>query len=72
MGLPDMLSLFNEGAPVTRYSPAVFDAFVNQTKVSSPSGYFNLLTWMGIMNVFPALGGAPLCSGQECDPELGP
>ena len=29
-----MLSLFDGGAPVMRYSPAVFDAFVNQTKVS--------------------------------------
>ena len=29
-----MLSTFYDGVPVTRYSPAVFDAFVNQTKVS--------------------------------------
>ena len=33
-----MFSLFYEGAPVTRYSPAVFDAFVNQTKVSLSVG----------------------------------
>jgi hypothetical protein len=29
-----MLSTFYNAAPVTQYSPAVFDAFVNQTKVS--------------------------------------
>ena len=29
-----MLRLLYEGVPVTQYSPAVFDAFVHQTKVS--------------------------------------
>ena len=33
-GLTWMFSLFYDAAPVTDYSPAVFDAFVNQTKVS--------------------------------------
>ena len=35
-----MLSFFYEGAPVTQYSPVVFDAFVNQTKVSLSVGLF--------------------------------
>ena len=30
-----MLSQFSGGAPVTQYSSVVFDAFVNQIKVSS-------------------------------------
>ena len=30
-----MFSLFGHDAPVTRHSPAIFDAFVNQTKVNS-------------------------------------
>jgi hypothetical protein len=38
MDWPGMLSYFFEGAPVTQYSPAVFDAFVNQIKVSSSVG----------------------------------
>jgi hypothetical protein len=29
-----MLSAFYEVAPVAEYSPVIFDAFVNQTKVS--------------------------------------
>jgi len=29
------LSVFYQGVPVTQYSPAVFDAFVNYTRVSS-------------------------------------
>ena len=29
------LSLYYKGVPVTQYSPAVFDAFVNHTRVSS-------------------------------------
>ena len=33
-----MLSYFSESASVTQYSPAVFDAFVNQIKVSSSVG----------------------------------
>jgi hypothetical protein len=33
-----MLSYFFEGAPVTQYSPAVLDAFVNQVEVSSSVG----------------------------------
>ena len=33
-----MLSNFFEGAPVSQYSPAVFDALVNQIKVSSSVG----------------------------------
>ena len=33
-----MLSHFIGGAPVTQYSPAVFDAFVNQIKVGSSVG----------------------------------
>jgi hypothetical protein len=32
-----MLSVYYDAAPVTEYSPAVFDAFVNQTKVSLSS-----------------------------------
>ena len=32
------LSVFYEGVPVTRYSPAVVDAFVNYTQVSSVLG----------------------------------
>ena len=28
-----MLSVFSEGVPVTEYSPALFDIFVDQTKV---------------------------------------
>jgi hypothetical protein len=32
-----MLRVFYDCAPVTNYSPAVFDVFANQTKVS-PSG----------------------------------
>jgi len=30
---PGILSVYFEGVPVTQYSPTVFDAFVNQTKV---------------------------------------
>jgi hypothetical protein len=37
-----MLRVFYESAPVTKYSPAVFDAFANQTKVS-PSGAYDTL-----------------------------
>jgi hypothetical protein len=33
-GLTWHISVFYDDAPVTQYSPAVFDAFVNQTKVS--------------------------------------
>jgi hypothetical protein len=33
-----MLSVFYDGAPVTQYSPAVFDVFVNQIKVSPSVG----------------------------------
>jgi hypothetical protein len=33
-----MLSTFYDGVPVTQYSPAVFDTFVNQTKVSPSIG----------------------------------
>ena len=29
------LSVFYQGVPVTQYSPAIFDAFVNYTQVSS-------------------------------------
>jgi hypothetical protein len=32
--LPSMLSGFSDVIPVTLYTPAVFDAFVSQTKVS--------------------------------------
>jgi hypothetical protein len=32
-----MFSAYFDGVPVTQYSPAVFDAFVNQTKVSPSS-----------------------------------
>ena len=32
-GLTGIYSGFSDDAPVTRHSPAVFDAFVNQTKV---------------------------------------
>jgi hypothetical protein len=38
-----MFRIFFEAAPVTKYTPAVFDAFVNQTKVS-PSGAYDTLT----------------------------
>ena len=37
-----MLSYFYGDAPVTDYSPAVFDAFVNQTKVSPLFGPLHL------------------------------
>ena len=37
-----MLRAFYEAAPVTKYSPAVFDVFANQTKVS-PSGSYDTL-----------------------------
>jgi hypothetical protein len=37
-----MLRVFFESAPVTKYSPAVIDAFVNQIKVS-PSGSYDAL-----------------------------
>ena len=39
-----MLSTFYDGAPVTQYSPAVFDAFVNQTKVSSSDSLHRAIT----------------------------
>ncbi len=32
-----MLSVYYDAVPITEYSPAVFDAFVNQTKVSLSS-----------------------------------
>ena len=32
-GLTGIFSVFSHDAPVTRHSPAVFEAFVNQTKV---------------------------------------
>jgi hypothetical protein len=37
-----MFSVFYGDAPVTDYSPAVFDAFVNQTKVSPSFGLLHL------------------------------
>jgi hypothetical protein len=37
-----MLRVFYESAPVTEYSPAVFDAFVNQTKASLSGDYDTL------------------------------
>jgi hypothetical protein len=33
-----MISVFYDCAPVTQYSPAVFDTFVDQTKVSPSVG----------------------------------
>jgi hypothetical protein len=43
-----MLSVFYDVAPVTQYSPAVFDAFANQTKVSPSPELLRLVTgiWM--------------------------
>jgi hypothetical protein len=49
-----MLSLFYEGIPVTQYSCKVFDAFVNQIKVSSTVGLLHPKT--GIMNTFFSFG----------------
>jgi hypothetical protein len=37
-----MLRVFYETVPVTKYSPAVFDASVNQTKVSPSENYDTL------------------------------
>ena len=37
-----MLRVFFEAAPVTKYSPAVFDASVNQTKVGPSDAYYTL------------------------------
>ena len=37
-----MLRVFFESAPVTKYTPALFDAFVNQTKVSPSEAYYTL------------------------------
>ena len=37
-----MPRIFYESAPVTKYSPAVFDVCVNQTKVG-PSGTYDTL-----------------------------
>ena len=37
-----MLRVFFESTPITKYSPNVFDVFVNQTKVS-PSGAYKKL-----------------------------
>jgi hypothetical protein len=69
MGLPGMLSLFYDTATVTKYSPAVIDAFVKQTKVSpSPAPHPLALN----VSVFTALGETPLDSRQRRDLELSP
>ena len=61
-----MLRLFYEGIPVTQYSCEVFDAFVNQIKVSSTVWLLHLE--IGIMITFLALGPAPLCSRRNRQP----
>jgi hypothetical protein len=62
-GLTRHISLFYHGVAVTQYSPAVFDAFVNQIKVSSSVGL--LQDWN--MNSLLGPGGAPLGSRQKRD-----
>jgi hypothetical protein len=47
-----MLSVYFDGVPVTQYSPAVFDAFVNQTKVSRSLGYHTLTPSCGCVLSF--------------------
>ena len=55
-------SIFYEGIPVTQYSPVVFDAFVNQIKVSPTLTVGFLLFETGIMNILSALGRVPVFS----------
>jgi hypothetical protein len=52
-----MFSVFLDDAPVTQYSPAVFDAFVNQTKVGPPVDLPHLAT-----ECASVLGSAPFGS----------
>ena len=55
------LSNFYQSAPVIQYSPAVIDAFVNHTRVSSRAHPPSLLRHSDITAwAFTALGKAPL------------
>ena len=56
------LSLFYQGVPVTQYSPPVFDAFVNHTRVSSVLRAFTVCQSSNMMGGFTVLGGANFCS----------
>jgi hypothetical protein len=56
MGRQGMLSVLNDGVLVTQYSPAVFDAFLNQIK-ASPS--FELLTRYLHLLSSPSSGSTP-------------
>ena len=50
------LSVFAEGVPVTQYSPAVFDAFVNYTRVSPVLRAFTVCRFSNMMGVHSSGG----------------
>ena len=61
MDRPGILSHFLGSVSVTQYSPAVFDASVNQINVSSSDFLHRATT---TMNLFSDLGAAPFGSRQ--------
>ena len=65
-----MHSDYFAGAAVTQYSPAVFDAFVNQIKVGLLTRPATTRTRN--MNSFSGLGAASFDSRQERDPRRRP